>query len=137
MGIHDLIIIGGGPAGAAAGVYAARKHIKTAIIVESFGGQPVEAKEIQNWIGTIAISGINLAKKFKEHIKFYANGFVEIRETEKVKKIEKMGEKEYKEFMKNAAEQYAKSKKMSEDMAKQLVKDAQQSWKHFSKHLGK
>ena len=55
----------------------------------------------------------------------------------KVKKIEKMGEKEYKEFMKNAAEQYAKTKKLSEDMAKELVKDVQQSWKHFSKHLGK
>jgi len=55
----------------------------------------------------------------------------------KVKKIQKMGEKEYKEFMKNAAGQYAKSKKMSEDMAKQLMKEVQQSWKHFSKHLGK
>lgn len=54
----------------------------------------------------------------------------------KIKKIEKMGEKEYKEFMKNAAEQYAKTKKISEDMAKDLIKDAQQSWKHFSKHLG-
>ena len=55
----------------------------------------------------------------------------------KVKKIEKMGENEYKEFMKNAAGQYAKAKKLSEDMAKQLVKEAQQSWRHFSKHLGK
>lgn len=55
----------------------------------------------------------------------------------KVKTIEKMGEKEYKEFMKNAAEQYSKTKKISEDVAKDLVKDAQQSWKHFSKHLGK
>jgi gas vesicle protein len=55
----------------------------------------------------------------------------------KIKKIEKMGEKEYKEFMKNAAGQYAKAKKLSVDMAKQLVKESQQSWKHFSKHLGK
>ena len=55
----------------------------------------------------------------------------------KVKKIEKMGEKEYKEFMKSAAEQYAKTKKISEGMAKQLIKDAQQSWKQFSKHLEK
>lgn len=55
----------------------------------------------------------------------------------KLKKIKKMGEKEYKEFMKNAAMQYAKTKKMSEDMATQLTKDAQQSWKHFSKHLDK
>ena len=55
----------------------------------------------------------------------------------KVKKIEKMGEKEYKEFMKGAAEQYIKTKKTSTDIAKQLIKEAQQSWKHFSKHLGK
>ena len=55
----------------------------------------------------------------------------------KVKKIEKMGEGEYKEFMKNAAEGYVKAKKISGDMAKQLIKEAQQSWKHFSKHLGK
>ena len=54
-----------------------------------------------------------------------------------VKKIQKMGEKEYKSFMKNAAEQYVEAKKISGDMAKQLVKEAQQSWKHFSKHLGK
>jgi len=57
--------------------------------------------------------------------------------TPKMKKMKKMGEKEYKEFMKAAAEQYAKTKKMSEEMAKDLVKNAQQSWSHFSKHLGK
>ena len=55
----------------------------------------------------------------------------------KLKKVQKMGEKEYKEFMKNSAMQYSKTKKISEDMAKQLTKEVQQSWKHFSKHLGK
>ena len=90
--MYDLIIIGGGPAGAAAGVYAARKHIKTALIAENFGGQPIEASEIQNWIGTIAISGIDLAKKFKEHIKFYANGFVDIKEGERVNDVKKTKE---------------------------------------------
>jgi gas vesicle protein len=55
----------------------------------------------------------------------------------KVKKIQRMGEKEYKEFMKNAAGQYAKARKISESMTKQLIKESQQSWKHFSKHLGK
>lgn len=85
---YDLIIIGGGPAGAAAGVYAARKNIKTALIAENFGGQSVESNEIQNWIGTTAISGIDLAKNLKEHVKFYANGFVDIKEGEKVSKVE-------------------------------------------------
>jgi NADH-dependent peroxiredoxin subunit F len=85
---YDLIIIGGGPAGAAAGVYAARKQIKTALIAENFGGQSVESNEIQNWIGTIAISGIDLAKNLKEHVKHYADGFVDIKEGERVEKIE-------------------------------------------------
>jgi len=86
---YDLIIIGGGPAGAAAGVYAARKQIKTLLIAESFGGQSVESTEIQNWIGTPAISGIDLAKNLKEHVKFYAGEFVNIKEGERVESVEK------------------------------------------------
>ncbi len=85
---YELIIIGGGPAGTSAGVYAARKQIKTALITESFGGQSVESDEIQNWIGTIAISGVDLAKSLKEHVKFYAKEFVDIKEGESVSKIE-------------------------------------------------
>lgn len=86
--MYDLIIIGGGPAGAAAGVYAARKHIKTALIAENFGGQSVESNEIQNWVGTTAISGVDLAKSLKEHVRFYADGFVDIKEGERVSKVE-------------------------------------------------
>lgn len=92
---YDLIIIGGGPAGAAAGVYAARKRMKTALITENFGGQSVESSEIQNWIGNIAISGIGLAKNLREHVKFYANDFVSIKEGEKVGNINKIN----KEFL--------------------------------------
>ncbi len=55
----------------------------------------------------------------------------------KVKKIEKMGAKEYKLFMENAVEQYAKAKKISAKMARHLLKEAQESWKHFSRHLDK
>lgn len=86
---YDLIIIGGGPAGAAAGVYAARKQIKTALITESFGGQSIDSNDIQNWIGTPSISGIDLAKNLKEHVKTYAGDFVEIKEGERVMKVEK------------------------------------------------
>ncbi|HPN89270.1 MAG TPA: FAD-dependent oxidoreductase, partial [Candidatus Paceibacterota bacterium] len=49
--MHDLIIIGGGPAGVAAGVYAARKKLKTLILAESLNGQSSVSPEIQNWIG--------------------------------------------------------------------------------------
>ena len=75
-------------------------------------------------------------KELKGDIASLAAGFYKYI-SPKVKKMEKMGEKEYKEFMKNAAGQYAKSKKISEDMTNQLVKNVQQSWKHFSSHLGK
>lgn len=53
----------------------------------------------------------------------------------KVKKMKKMGEKEYKEFMKNAVLQYSKAKKISEDVTKDLIKEAQKSWHYFSKHV--
>ncbi len=87
---YELIIIGGGPAGAAAAVYAARKQIKSAIIAESFGGQSVESNEIQNWVGTIAISGIDLAKSLKAHVKHYASNFVDLKDGERVEKITKI-----------------------------------------------
>ncbi len=66
---YDLVIIGGGPAGVAAGVYAARKKIKTALIADSFGGQSVVSGDVQNWIGTTSISGFDLAKSLEEHLR--------------------------------------------------------------------
>ncbi len=65
--MYELIIIGGGPAGAAAGVYAARKKIKTLLITENFSGQSVVSDGIENWIGEIKIPGIELAKKLEAH----------------------------------------------------------------------
>jgi alkyl hydroperoxide reductase subunit F len=87
--MYDLIIIGGGPAGTAAGVYASRKQLKTALITESFGGQSVVSDGIENWIGDIKISGADLAKKFKAHLEAYAEGFVDIKTCTKADKIEK------------------------------------------------
>lgn len=66
--MYDLIIIGGGPAGAAAAVYAARKQLKTAMVLEEWGGQSGVSSEIQNWIGTPAISGADLADSLKKHV---------------------------------------------------------------------
>ncbi|MFA5084174.1 MAG: FAD-dependent oxidoreductase [Candidatus Paceibacterota bacterium] len=68
--VHDLIIVGGGPAGVAAGVYAARKKLKAILISDSIGGQSVVSKEIQNFIGIKSISGLDLAKAFKEQLEF-------------------------------------------------------------------
>ncbi|MBP6912419.1 MAG: FAD-dependent oxidoreductase [Candidatus Pacebacteria bacterium] len=85
--MYELIIIGGGPAGCAAGVYAARKQIKTALIAYEFGGQSNVSDDIQNWIGTPHISGAELAKTLEAHVREYAGEFVEILKAKKVANI--------------------------------------------------
>lgn len=69
--LYDVIIIGAGPAGTAAAVYAARKKLKTLLITEEFGGQSIVSDDIQNWIGEQHISGFDLAKKFEEHVRAF------------------------------------------------------------------
>jgi alkyl hydroperoxide reductase subunit F len=92
---YDLIIIGGGPAGVGAGVYAARKQLRTLLITCAlssqleFGGQSVVSQDVQNWIGTVSITGIELAAALERHLRAYAGAFVEIKTGEKVTKIEK------------------------------------------------
>lgn len=87
--MYDLIIIGGGPAGTAAGVYAARKRLKTLLIAGEIGGQSTASTEIQNWIGTVAISGEKLAKDFEEHLKAYASDILQIHEGEYAQTVTK------------------------------------------------
>jgi alkyl hydroperoxide reductase subunit F len=70
--MYDLIIVGGGPGGVAAGVYAARKKIKTALITDTFGGQSLVSNGIENWIGIKSISGYDLAKSLEEHLRAQA-----------------------------------------------------------------
>lgn len=67
--MYELIIIGGGPAGVAAGIYGARKKIKTLLITETFGGQSLVSADIQNWIGTKSVSGFDFAKMLEEHLR--------------------------------------------------------------------
>lgn len=86
---YDLIIIGGGPAGTAAGIYASRKRLKTVLITDEFGGQSAVSEDIQNWIGTVSISGKELAENLKKHLRTYAEDVVDIIEGEKIKKLEK------------------------------------------------
>ncbi len=67
---YDLIIIGGGPAGISAGIYAARQRLKTLLITKSFGGQMTrKAVEIENYPGFKKISGLDLIEKFVSHLK--------------------------------------------------------------------
>ncbi|MFA6397265.1 MAG: FAD-dependent oxidoreductase [Candidatus Paceibacterota bacterium] len=90
--LYELAIIGGGPAGASASVYAARKKIKTILITPDFGGQSIVSPNIQNWTGNISISGTDLAENFKKHVEAYKSDVLEIKEGEKVLSIKKSGE---------------------------------------------
>ncbi|MFH1393041.1 MAG: FAD-dependent oxidoreductase [Patescibacteria group bacterium] len=86
--MHDVIIIGGGPAGVAAGVYSARKKLKTLMITESFGGQSAIAESIENWIGAKKISGGEFAKILEGHIRTQEN--IEIKMPEGVVDVKEM-----------------------------------------------
>jgi alkyl hydroperoxide reductase subunit F len=88
--MYDLAIIGGGPAGVAAGVYAARKRLKTVFLAESIGGQSTDSTDIQNWIGTPTISGMDLAKNLEAHLKMYAADVVDLKLGNRVEKVERM-----------------------------------------------
>lgn len=87
--MNDLIIIGGGPAGIAAGVYAARKRLKSVLIAEEFGGQSTVSEGIENWIGTEKISGENLKKTLKGHLDAYKGDVVDVHEG-RVEMLEKV-----------------------------------------------
>ena len=68
-GIFDVVVIGAGPAGLTAGVYAARKNLKTAIISDNVGGQALESLAIENYMGFSPITGEDLMKKFEEKVR--------------------------------------------------------------------
>jgi len=89
--IYDLAILGGGPAGVAAGVYAARKRLKTIIITKDWNGQSTVSEGIENWIGETKISGLELSQKLEKHVKAYASDVLTIKEGVYVTKLSKKG----------------------------------------------
>ncbi|MDI6778218.1 MAG: FAD-dependent oxidoreductase [Patescibacteria group bacterium] len=64
---YDLIIIGGGPAGLTASIYASRYKVNHVLIAKEPGGQAVEAHKVENWPGTVSVSGLELTQKMREH----------------------------------------------------------------------
>jgi thioredoxin reductase len=104
--MYDLIIIGGGPAGIAAGVYAARKKMKTLLITDGLGGQSVVSAEIQNWIGTPSISGFDLAKNLEGHLR--AQKGIEIVDDDRVTAVQKKEDGSFSLATKNAKTYEAK-----------------------------
>ncbi|MFT3719527.1 alkyl hydroperoxide reductase subunit F [Pseudorhodoferax sp.] len=68
---YDVLIVGGGPAGAAAAVYAARKGIRTGVVAERFGGQVLDTMGIENYISIKETEGPKFAVALEEHVKAY------------------------------------------------------------------
>lgn len=68
---YDVLVIGGGPAGASAAIYAARKGIRTAIVAERFGGQVMDTLGIENFISVKETDGPKLVAALEEHVKMY------------------------------------------------------------------
>ncbi len=68
---YDVLIVGGGPAGASAAIYAARKGLRTVIVVENFGGQVSNTLDFENLIGTVKTDGPKLVRALEEHVKEY------------------------------------------------------------------
>ncbi|EGL84299.1 alkyl hydroperoxide reductase, F subunit [Caldalkalibacillus thermarum TA2.A1] len=82
----DVLVIGGGPAGASAAIYAARKGIRTGIVVERFGGQILDTLTIENFIGVKQTEGPKLAARLEEHVKDYD---IDIIQPYRAKRLEK------------------------------------------------
>ena len=89
---YDVIIIGGGPAGVSAAVYAARKRIRAVLLLKEYGGQSVVSLDIQNWIGDVSVKGEDLAKKFQQHVEAYKNDVLDVHTNTFVESIKKAGD---------------------------------------------
>lgn len=82
----DVLVVGGGPAGASAAIYAARKGIRTGIIAERFGGQIMDTLGIENFISVKHTEGPKLAASLEEHVKEYD---IDLMNLQRAKRLEK------------------------------------------------
>ncbi len=87
--MYDLIIIGGGPAGITAGIYAARKKLNTLLLTKEWGGQMTKTNDIQNWPGVKQTTGPDLIEDMVEHLKQFE---IEIKQGKEVIDLEKKEE---------------------------------------------
>src|SRR5690606_39765164 len=68
---YEVLIVGGGPAGASAAIYAARKGIRTGLVAERFGGQVMDTVGIENFISVPYTEGPKLVASLEQHVKEY------------------------------------------------------------------
>lgn len=83
---YDVLVVGGGPAGASAAVYAARKGIRTGLVAERFGGQIMDTMGIENFISMKYTEGPKLAASLEEHVKEYD---IDVMNLQRAKRLEK------------------------------------------------
>lgn len=83
---YDVLVVGGGPAGASAAIYAARKGIRTGIVAERFGGQILDTAAIENFISVNRTEGPKLAASLEEHVKEYN---IDVMNLVRAKRLEK------------------------------------------------
>jgi len=81
---YDVLVIGGGPAGAAAAIYAARKGIRTGVAAERFGGQVLDTMAIENFISVRHTEGPQFAASLEEHVKEYNVDVMNLQRAEKL-----------------------------------------------------
>jgi alkyl hydroperoxide reductase subunit F len=82
----DVLVVGGGPAGATAAIYAARKGIRTGIVAERFGGQVMDTMGIENFISVKYTEGPKLVASLEEHVKEYG---IDVMNLQRAKRLEK------------------------------------------------
>ncbi len=80
----DVLVIGGGPAGAASAIYAARKGIRTGIVAERFGGQVMDTMGIENFISVSHTEGPKLVAQLEQHVKDYDVDIMNLQRAEKL-----------------------------------------------------
>jgi len=88
--MFDLVIVGAGPAGIAASIYAARKKMKFLVIAKDIGGQAAWSGDIENYIGYQFITGPELVGKFEEHMRKYN---IELKENEEVIELKRSNDR--------------------------------------------